>query len=67
MFCNGSIFHQWPKWEIFEEGTMASRNTRGGAPIQGSEKVVGYFVRQKRECQLCGAVQLRTERTTFDN
>ncbi len=19
MFCNGSIFHHWPKWQIFDE------------------------------------------------
>jgi hypothetical protein len=64
MFCNGSILHHWPKWEIFEEGALASRKTYGGAPVQGSERVVGYFVRQKRECTVCGAVQLRTAKTS---
>jgi hypothetical protein len=67
MFCNGSIFHHWSKWEVFDEGTLGSRNTLGGAPVLGSEKVIGYFVRQKRECQICGAVQLRNAQTKLDN
>ena len=62
MFCNfPKLLHSWSKWETVGEGHVARHTTFRGAPVEGSEKVIGTFIEQRRECSVCGKVQLRTE------
>ena len=43
----------WRKWEKTGEGKLS----RGSGP---QKSVVGDYERQRRECELCGAAELRT-------
>lgn len=61
MFCNGSIFHHWSNWKVHDEGPLVNRKTYGGKPVEGSERCIGYVLHQKRECAVCGLIQLRIE------
>lgn len=62
MFCKfPKLLHSWSKWETTAQGEIGSRTTFRGKPIEGSEKVIGTFIEQRRECSVCGKVQLRTE------
>jgi hypothetical protein len=62
MFCNfPKLLHSWSKWETTKQGEIGSRVMFRGAPVEGSQKVTGTFIEQRRECSVCGRVQLRTE------
>lgn len=62
LFCNfPRVLHTWSKWTTTHEGEIGKRTTFRGKPVEGSEKVVGAFIEQRRECECCGKVQLRTE------
>ena len=62
LFCNfPKLLHKWTKWETTHKGEIGRRTTYRGAPVEGSEKVIGTFIEQRRECSMCGKVQLRTE------
>lgn len=59
IFCNRRVFHTWSKWETTEEGQIANRKSIGVPPIEGSERVIGVAIQQRRTCQQCGKLQLR--------
>lgn len=62
MFCKfPTLLHSWSKWETSAQGEIANRTTFRGKPIEGSEKVIGTFIEQRRECSVCGKIQLSTE------
>ena len=52
-------FHQWAKWQTFEERYAALHDNN---PITGEARTIGGHVcYQKRICERCGKVQLRRE------
>lgn len=66
LFCNfPKLLHKWTKWETTHKGEIGRRTTYRGAPVEGSEKVVGSFIEQRRECECCGKVQLRRESVEY--
>ena len=47
--------HVWSKWKVEKEGKITDHN----------EAVQGWFIKQKRECQACGKIEIRMEKTTL--
>jgi len=54
-------WHKWAKWKVTGEGFMrAEYDALTGRHFDDSEKFInGKFLRQQRECEKCGKVQLR--------
>jgi hypothetical protein len=52
--------HTWTKWETIERGSLQSQYDEMGVPLAPNPpRTVGYFERQRRECECCGKRQLR--------
>lgn len=60
-FC----WHKWGKWTTDQEGFyMQEINPLSGERFKTEERYQtgGTFVRQNRQCEKCGKLQLRKER-----
>ena len=45
------IFHKWSKWETCAEGKLLTH--------EGDH--VGVYIRQKRQCSVCGLIELKQQ------
>lgn len=57
-------WHRWDKWKVTGEGVfMVEYDVFTGFKLAPSEKFVsGCFIKQQRECEKCGKIQLRRAR-----
>lgn len=57
-------WHRWAKWKITGEGVfMVEYDALTGRKLDPHEKFVhGSFIKQQRECEKCGKIQLRRAR-----
>lgn len=51
---NCFIFHKFSKWAKYAEGKVEEHHIPTGKNL-----TTGSFIKQSRECQTCGLVQLR--------
>jgi len=53
------VLHSWGKWAVAEKGDIF--HNPYGIPIEGVEKTrIGTYIRQERECEVCGLKQFKT-------
>jgi len=53
--------HKWAKWEILDEGQIITTTVLFQEKPLGV--ITGRWIRQKRVCEQCQKLQLRTEAT----
>lgn len=65
MFCQlpKQVFHTWGKWTIVAQGEIHRRSSLRGQPVEGSERVVGQYLDQQRQCECCGLTQIKRTAT----
>jgi len=53
--------HTWTKWETIHSGHHYRSTDEEGKPIPAGEprEIIGYWERQRCECECCGKRQLR--------
>jgi len=52
------IFHRWGKWQEIERGKLTATNKVNRVPY-GDPIVVGMYIRLRRECSVCGLVEIK--------
>lgn len=56
------IFHRWTKWESIGSGRIYNQRIVFGVDI-GDRREIGHFIRQRRECEVCGKVEVKDAET----
>lgn len=66
LFCKlpTNVFHKWSRWEITARGEIGRRTSWRGKPVEGSERVVGHWIDQQRQCECCGLTQIKRTQTS---
>lgn len=54
--------HTYGKWEITEEGEIMRRDLSFNVEVEGSKRVVGKYLYQKRICKICGYTDLNVQK-----
>ena len=52
------LFHSWSKWELIDQGNLVRKI---------DQIVIGCFVEQKRTCEYCNLIELKTTQTRIND
>jgi hypothetical protein len=56
------IFHRWGKWQEIDRGVVTAI-TKVNRVLFGDPRVVGMYIRLRRECAVCGLVEIKDAET----